>query len=57
VPHRFGAGGGNAGAVSVTAIDNIQTNGDFSDGISAQSIGCGGGNGGFSLGLAGGSQY
>ncbi len=53
----FGLGGGNAGIVSVTSLQNILTKGNFSNGIAAQSIGGGGGNGGFSLGLAAGSEF
>ncbi|HEY5755346.1 MAG TPA: hypothetical protein VIU34_05955 [Steroidobacter sp.] len=50
----FGDGGGNAGAVSVGEEDayvegTIETYGDRSYGIFAQSMGGGGGNGGFSV--------
>ncbi|WP_116810539.1 autotransporter outer membrane beta-barrel domain-containing protein [Steroidobacter cummioxidans] len=50
----FGDGGGNAGAVSVGTEDahvegTINTSGDRSYGIFAQSMGGGGGNGGFSV--------
>ena len=53
----FGAGGGNGEVVSVTSYNNILTLGDKSNGILAQSIGGGGGNGGFSIGLSGGSEF
>jgi uncharacterized protein YhjY with autotransporter beta-barrel domain len=45
----FGGAGNSAGAVTLTSVDNILTNGDGAVGILAQSIGGGGGNGGFSL--------
>jgi len=48
-----GAGGGDADIVKVTSTGNISTNFDNSSGIIAQSIGGGGGNGGFSLAFAG----
>ncbi|MBW2559376.1 MAG: hypothetical protein JRE40_00830, partial [Deltaproteobacteria bacterium] len=44
-------GGGNGGAVTVTNNGNISTQGEASDGIFAQSVGGGGGDGRFSLGL------
>jgi hypothetical protein len=53
----FGAGGGSAGAVNVTSYNNILTLGNDSNGIAAQSLGGGGGNGGFSIGLAGGDEF
>ncbi len=45
----FGAAGNKAGSVNVTTIDNILTSGEGSIGILAQSVGGGGGNGGFSF--------
>ena len=42
-------GGGAADAVSVTSYGTILTEGGLSNGIEAQSIGGGGGNGGFSI--------
>ncbi|MFT8852366.1 hypothetical protein [Acetobacter orientalis] len=42
----FGGAAGNGGKVSVTNLNAIQTQGDTSSGIMAQSIGGGGGNGG-----------
>jgi hypothetical protein len=45
----FGAAGNKAGSVDVTSVDNILTEGNGSTGIMAQSIGGGGGNGGFSF--------
>ena len=53
----FGGGGGDGQSVTVNSYNNILTKGDKSNGILAQSIGGGGGNGGFSIGLAGGSQF
>ncbi len=53
----FGAGGGAAGSVDVMSCNNIVTNGSDSNGILAQSLGGGGGNGGFSIGLTGGSKF
>ncbi len=50
-------GGGKSETVSVTSYNNILTLGDKSNGILAQSIGGGGGNGGFSIGLSGGSEF
>ncbi|MGA7712261.1 MAG: hypothetical protein WCA81_10195 [Rhizomicrobium sp.] len=44
-----GAGGGNSGAVSVANSGAITTDGALSYGIDAQSVGGGGGNGGFAL--------
>ena len=44
-----GGSGGNAGAVRVTSSGQIDTFGDHSDGILAQSIGGGGGDGAFSV--------
>lgn len=41
--------GGDAKAVSVTATGDVETMGAQSDGMVAQSIGAGGGNGGFSV--------
>ncbi|WP_027036867.1 autotransporter outer membrane beta-barrel domain-containing protein [Mesorhizobium ciceri] len=48
-----GAGGGSADIVTVTSTGNISTNFDNSSGIIAQSIGGGGGNGGFSVAVTG----
>ncbi|MEO6787472.1 MAG: autotransporter outer membrane beta-barrel domain-containing protein [Chthoniobacteraceae bacterium] len=45
----FGAAGNRAGSVMVNSDNNILTQGDRSNGIIAQSIGGGGGNGGFSF--------
>jgi uncharacterized protein with beta-barrel porin domain len=45
-----GGTGGSAGAVSVTSVSDIQTLGEVSHGILAQSIGGGGGNGGIVIG-------
>jgi hypothetical protein len=53
----FGKGGGDGKAVSVTSVNNIMTSGSDSNGILAQSLGGGGGNGGFSIGLSGGSKF
>ncbi|XUU60811.1 hypothetical protein ACRAQ6_00630 [Erythrobacter sp. HA6-11] len=49
-----GSGGGTAGSVSITHDGDVFTSGDRSRGLVAQSIGGGGGNGGFSATLAGG---
>ncbi|WP_297801945.1 autotransporter outer membrane beta-barrel domain-containing protein [uncultured Brevundimonas sp.] len=51
-----GGMGGNAGHVDTTSDGNIITKGDFSNAYVAQSIGGGGGNGGFNVagGIAGG---
>ena len=51
-----GAMGGNGGVVLLTSKGNILTGGTMSNGIEAQSVGGGGGNGGFSASVAG-SQY
>jgi len=49
-----GGNGGKGGVVTVTSTgDMIVTSNDHSDGIHAQSIGGGGGDGGFSIGAAG----
>ncbi len=53
----FGASGGSASTVTVNSANNIVTLGQESNGILAQSIGGGGGNGGFSIGLSGGSDF
>jgi len=45
--------GGSADIVQVTSTGNISTNFDNSSGIVAQSIGGGGGNGGFAVAIAG----
>ena len=45
----FGAPGNSAGSVNVASLDNILTQADGSNGILAQSIGGGGGEGGFSF--------
>ena len=45
-----GSGGGQAGEVRATNTGKIQTYGDLSVGLLAQSVGGGGGDGGFSLG-------
>ena len=52
-----GAGGGDGGTVIVNSVHNILTDGAASHGILAQSIGGGGGNGGFTLGFGGGSTF
>ena len=44
-----GAGGGNSGNVSLTNAGVLETEGDNSIGLLAQSLGGGGGNGGFSV--------
>ncbi len=44
--------GSDAGAVSVKSADMIVTGGDNASGVTAQSIGGGGGNGGFSIGVS-----
>ena len=43
-----GATGGAAGSVTVSSNTQIETSGELSNGLVAQSIGGGGGNGGFS---------
>ncbi|WP_171878151.1 hypothetical protein [Mesorhizobium loti] len=53
----FGGGAGTGGNVDVTSVQNYYTKGNFSNGISAQSIGGGGGNGGFSLAAAAGGEF
>ncbi len=45
----FGGAGNTAGTVAVASVDNLLTHGDGSNGILAQSIGGGGGDGGFSF--------
>jgi hypothetical protein len=52
-----GDGGGNGWTATVTSVHNIQTGGNFSNGIYASSLGGGGGKGGFSAGLSAGSQF
>ena len=55
----FGGDGGGAlggGAVKVTNSGKIITKGENSDGIHAQSLGGGGGSGGFTVGVAGSSE-
>ena len=47
-----GGGGSRGGEVTVTNAGSITTHGDFSHGIYAQSVGGGGGTGGFSVDLA-----
>ncbi|MEM7633219.1 MAG: autotransporter outer membrane beta-barrel domain-containing protein, partial [Pseudomonadota bacterium] len=47
-----GGGGADASTASVTSNGNVQTEGDFSHAIVSQSIGGGGGSGGFSIGVA-----
>ncbi|MFZ5452319.1 MAG: hypothetical protein ACOZF2_10705, partial [Thermodesulfobacteriota bacterium] len=47
-----GGAGGSAGQVSLTAASNIQTAGDTSHGLLAQSVGGGGGNGGIAIGVS-----
>jgi uncharacterized protein YhjY with autotransporter beta-barrel domain len=47
-----GGAGGSAGQVSLTAASNIQTAGDNSHGLLAQSVGGGGGNGGIAIGVS-----
>lgn len=47
-----GGAGGSGGEVSVSEIGNISTLGDNSQGVLAQSIGGGGGNGGFAIGIS-----
>ncbi len=51
-----GATGGNGAKVDVDNFNTIIVRGDGSKGILAQSIGGGGGNGGFAIGLSGASQ-
>ncbi len=46
-----GASGGNSGTVSVTNAGTIDTTGAYARGVFAQSVGGGGGSGGFSGGL------
>jgi hypothetical protein len=48
-----GRAAGNGGIVEVDLLANITTKQDLSFGILAQSVGGGGGNGGFSIGLGG----
>ncbi len=48
-----GASGGDAKAVYVAANGSIKTLGNFSSGIVAESIGGGGGNGGFAISVSG----
>ena len=48
-----GAGGGDGGEVDVTSNGVIVTRADNSIGVLAQSVGGGGGNGGFSIGVGG----
>ncbi|MBB4082090.1 hypothetical protein GGR12_000929 [Brevundimonas lenta] len=45
----FGGGGGDAGAVTGTVIGDYVTRGDNADGVTAQSVGGGGGNGGLNV--------
>lgn len=45
----FGGAGGNAGAVSLTRIGDTVTQGALSDGVVAQSLAGGGGNGGLNV--------
>ncbi len=52
-----GGAGANANTATVLSYNNILTTGSNSAGISAQSLGGGGGNGGFALSLAGGVDY
>ncbi len=54
-----GAMGGNGGNINVTNSGIIEVAGDHSDGVFAQSIGGGGGDGGeaFTFGLVAGRQY
>ncbi len=53
----FGAGGGSASTVDVTSYNNILTVGYQSNAISAQSLGGGGGNGGFAGAASAGSEF
>ncbi|MDE2182707.1 MAG: hypothetical protein KGJ78_06765 [Alphaproteobacteria bacterium] len=53
----FGAGGGSSSTVDVTSYNNILTRGFASNAISAQSIGGGGGNGGFAASVSAGSEF
>jgi hypothetical protein len=46
-----GSGGGNGNTVTVNNSGNLRAFGDLSPGLFAQSVGGGGGNGGFSLGV------
>ncbi len=48
-----GGSGGSANTVTVNSSSEILTSGDLSDGISAQSIGGGGGTGGFAIAAQG----
>lgn len=52
-----GSSGGNAARVDVTNAANLTTNGHDSFGILAQSIGGGGGNGGFSVSGSGSTSF
>jgi len=52
-----GGGGGNASTTTVTNRARIETAGDHSQGILAQSIGGGGGNGGLALNLMAGINF
>ncbi len=47
-----GAGGGNGSEVETTVIGNLETRGDDSVGLLAQSVGGGGGNGGLNVSAA-----
>ena len=54
-PKSVGGNGGNSSkgnTVDVTSVGTIATHGDLSDGILAQSVGGGGGRGGFSIGAS-----
>ena len=53
----FGAGGGNSSTVNVTSYNNILTMGFESNAIEAQSVGGGGGNGGFAVAASAGAQF
>jgi uncharacterized protein YhjY with autotransporter beta-barrel domain len=56
----FGGSGGTGGAASsvlVTSVHNIETAGDYSNGIFAESLGGGGGKGRMALSLAAGSKF
>jgi uncharacterized protein YhjY with autotransporter beta-barrel domain len=48
-----GGGGGDAGAVTVSTTGNIETKGQKSGGILAQSVGGGGGNGSYNVTVSG----
>ena len=52
-----GGSGGSGGNVVVTSGSTIETHGTNAVGIFAQSVGGGGGRGGFSIGVSGGSSY